>query len=113
MIAYKICVVGGHCGVRMMVVAQHVDELLQKAGYACQVTHQSLWDHPTPPYSANLILELLPAYTEAEAGCPVVNIKPLLRDLDDPQTVEKIFERVRQTHPLAVSQPVSKLNIVF
>lgn len=113
MASYKVCVVGGHCGVRMMVVAEHIGELLQKAGYACQVTHQSLWDHPTPPYSANLILELLPAYTEAEAGCPVINIKPLLGDLDHPQTIEKIFERVRLTYPLTVARPAAKLNITY
>ncbi len=112
MAPYKICVIGGHCGVRMIVVAEHLDELLKKAGYPCELTHQSLWDHPTPPRSANLILELLPAFTEAEAGCPVLSVRQLLRDLDDPPTIQKILERVRASYPLAV-QPTTKLSVVF
>jgi hypothetical protein len=79
----------------MIVVAEHLQELLQNAGYNCEVTHQSLWDHPTPPYAANLVLELLPAFTETEAGCPVINIKPLLRDLDHPQVIDKILKQVQ------------------
>lgn len=110
---YRICVVGGHCGVRMMAVAEHIGELLKDAGYNCEVNHQSLWDHPTPPYATNLVLELLPAYTEAEAGCPVINIKPLLRDFDDPPIIEKIFERVRVTYPPTAAQPVRELKVVF
>ena len=110
---YRICVIGGHCGVRMIVVAEHLDELLKKAGYPCQVTHQSLWDHPTPPRSANLVLELLPAFTEAEAGCPVLSIRQLLRDLDDPQTIEKIFERVRASYPAAAVLTPAKMSMVI
>ncbi len=110
---YRICVIGGHCGVRMIMVAEHVQELLRKAGYSCEVTHQSLWDHPTPPRSANLILELLPAFTEAEAGCPVLSIRQLLRDLDDPSTIEKIFDRVKSSYPFAAAQPAAKMNLVF
>lgn len=113
MAPYKICIIGGHCGVRMIVVAERLEEVLTGAGYPCQVTHQSLWDHPTPPRSANLILELLPAFTEAEAGCPVLSIRQLLRDLDDPQTIEKIFERVRASYPRAAVPTAVKMNVVF
>ncbi len=113
MSSYRICVIGGHCGVRMIVVAEHLEELLRKAGYPCEVTHQSLWDHPTPPRSVNLILELLPAFTEAEAGCPVLSIRQLLRDLDDPQTIEKIFERVRASYPASNAGRVAKLSMVI
>ncbi len=98
---FKICVVGGHCGVRMMVVAEHVQELLHNAGYDCEVTHQGLWDHPTPPRHADLILELLPAFSEAEAGCPVINIKPLLGDLDHPQVIDKVLKQMQSICPPA------------
>ncbi|MFZ1043048.1 MAG: hypothetical protein WCA79_19565 [Anaerolineales bacterium] len=101
---YRICVIGGHCGVRMIVVAEHLQELLHDAGYICEVTHQSLWDHPTPPYAVNLVLELLPAFTEAEVGCPVINIKPLLRDLDHPQIIDQVLQHVQANFP-RVSAP--------
>jgi hypothetical protein len=111
--AYKICVVGGHCGSRMIIVAEHIQELLRNAGYTCNVTHQSLWDHPTPPYFTNLILELLPAFTEAEAGCPVINIKPLLADLDHPQIIEKILEQVRVSYAHAGGQPAREMKLTI
>ncbi len=97
----------------MIVVAEHLEDLLKKAGYPCEVTHQSLWDHPTPPRSTDLILELLPAFTEAEAGCPVLSVRQLLRDLDDPQTIEKIFEKVRATYPATSVGTVAKLSMVI
>lgn len=111
MASFKICVVGGHCGMRMMMVCEHLDELLHAAGYACQMSHQSVWDHPAPPYAVNLVLQLLPAYTEEEAGCPVINIKPFIKDIDDPQTLERIFEHMRVAYPLAHAQPAMKLHM--
>lgn len=101
---FKICVVGGHCGVRMMVVAEHVQDLLRNAGYDCHVTHQGLWDHPTLPRHANLILELLPAFTEAEAGCPVINIRPLLGDLDHPQILNRVLKKMQAIYPPATDR---------
>jgi hypothetical protein len=101
---YRICVIGGHCGVRMIVVAEHLQEMLRNAGYICEVTHQSLWDHPTPPYAANLVLELLPAFTEAEVGCPVINIKPLLRDLDHPAIINQVLQHVQASFSVVSAQ---------
>jgi hypothetical protein len=43
-------------------------------------------------------LQLLPAFTEAETGCPVINIKPLLLDLDHALTIEKILKQVREDY---------------
>lgn len=102
----KVCVVGGHCGVRMMIVAQHVEQLLHHAGYDCEVTHQGIWDHPEPPYHVNLILQLLPAFTEEEAGCPVVNIKPLLGNLDHPQVIGRIMQQMQAIYPQAAGRPL-------
>ena len=92
---YRICVVGGHCGNRMMIVVEHLQELLRNAGCDCKLTNQNVWDHPSPPARADLILQLMPAFTEAEAGCPVINIKPMLADLDDPVSIEKILNKVQ------------------
>jgi len=96
---YRVCVVGGWCGNRMVMVAEHLEEVLARAGYACRVTTHSVWENYTVPPSANLILQLLPAFTAAETGCPVLTIKPLLVDLDHPATLAKILEQVRSDYP--------------
>lgn len=99
MAVYKVCVVGGWCGNRMVMVAEHLSTLLQSKGYTCKVFHHSVWDNPSDPPRADLILQLLPAFTREQAGCPVITIKPLLVDLDHPGTIEKILEQVRTDFP--------------
>lgn len=97
---YKICVVGGHCSNRYMIVAEHLTKMFDEAGIVCQVvTHGVMGEYSFPPRS-NLILQLLPAFTEAEAGCPVINIKPLIGDPAHPATIEKILKQVRADYPL-------------
>lgn len=96
---YKVCVIGGCCGNRMFIVAEHLQELFGKAGLPCRVLTYSVWNNHGRPPASDLILQLLPAFTEAEAGCPVIIIKPLLVDLNHPPTIEKILEQVRAGCP--------------
>jgi hypothetical protein len=102
---YKIIVVGGWCGNRMIIVAEHLANRLEIAGYSCRLKHHSVWENPAPPVGGDLVLQLLPAFTEAETGCPVINIKPMLVDLDHSQTLTRILERVRLDYPLQASLP--------
>lgn len=97
---YKVCVVGGHCSNRYMIVAEQLTALFEKHGLPCQVvTHGVAGEYSFPP-RANLILQLLPAFTEAEAGCPVINVKPLIGDPTHPATIEKILNQVRSDYRL-------------
>ena len=96
---YKVCVIGGWCGNRMVIVADHIAQKLADAGYPCSIRTFSAWENYTQPPSADLVLQLLPAFTEAETGCPVINIKPLLVDLDDSKTITRVLEQVRADYP--------------
>ena len=92
---FKVCVVGGHCSNRVMIVAEQLTEFFEKKGVDCQVfTHLAAGEYGCPPRS-NLILQLLPAFTEQEAGCPVINIKPLIGDPAHPATMEKILKHIQ------------------
>ena len=91
---YKVCVVGGSCGHRMLLVADHLADLLKAGGYPCRVTHHSIWENYSTPPQADLVLQLLPAYTPDESACPVLNIRPLLIDQDQPETIARILEQV-------------------
>ena len=78
-----------------MIVAEQLTEFFEKNGIACQVfTHLAASEYGFPPRS-NLILQLLPAFTEEEAGVPVINIKPLIGDPAHPATIEKILKQVQ------------------
>ena len=100
MAKYHVCVVGGWCGNRMVMVAEHLDDLLSAAGFPCRVTTHSVWDNFSYPPAANLILQLLPAFKAAELGRPVLNVKPLLVDLSHPETIEKILGQIQADYPI-------------
>ena len=36
---YKVCVVGGYCSNRIMIVAEQLTEFFEKQGIDCQVLH--------------------------------------------------------------------------
>jgi hypothetical protein len=99
MAIFKVCVVGGWCGNRMVMVAEYLAEWLTQGGYDCRVVQHSVWNNVSAPPPTQLVLQLLPAYTEAEAGCPVINIRPLLRDLSDPATLERIRQHLQAHYP--------------
>jgi hypothetical protein len=97
---FKVCVVGGFCSNRVMIVAEQLTEFFDKSGLDCQIsTYLAASEYGFPPRS-NLILQLLPAFTEEDAGCPVINIKPLIGDPMHPATIEKILKHVQAGYAL-------------
>jgi hypothetical protein len=82
----------------MAMVAERLEELFQGAGYQCAVTRHSVWENYSLPFQGDLLLQLLPAFTADEAGCPVINVRPFLVDLDHLPTIEKIMAQVRLDH---------------
>jgi hypothetical protein len=101
---YRVRVVGGWCGNRLMMVTENLAELFKEAGYCCEVTHHSIWQSYTLPPRGDLLLQLLPAFTEAEAACPVIDIKPFLVDLQHPPTTDKIMKQVRADYQGALER---------
>lgn len=101
---YRISVISGWCGTLRIVVEDHLKDMLNRAGYKFIMTHQSAWDNPAPPSRAHLVLQLLPTFTEAETGCPVINIKPLLIDLNHASTIEKIMQNIEHDYPIITGE---------
>jgi hypothetical protein len=92
---HKVCVVGGHCSNRYMIVAEQLSTLFTDKGIPCQVFTQGVTGEYSFPPRASLILQLLPAFTAAEAGCPVINIKPLIGDPNHSETIQKILDQLK------------------
>ena len=92
---FHVRVIGGNCGHKMIVVADHIQEVLARSGFECKVSTQSIWETMSMPPAVDLILQLLPAFSQDEGECPILYIKPLLADLDDPETWEVIFTTIK------------------
>jgi hypothetical protein len=102
MSSYKICIVGGWCGNRMVMIDEYLNDLLDNKGLPCQITRHSVWENYSTPPPAHLVLQLLPAFTEAETNCPIINIKPLLVDLDHKDTIDRILTHIIDHYPISV-----------
>jgi len=102
---FHVRVIGGSCGNKMFVVADHVQEVLARAGYDCKVSAQSIWETMSMPPMVDLILQLLPAFSDDEGECPILYIKPLLANLDDPATIAKILEVMETSYPVGEINP--------
>ncbi len=92
---YKIVVVGGWCGNLLFIVANHVEETLRKAGFSFDLTTKNVWENYTEPPKCDLILQLMPAYSNKDTDSPVINIRRLLVERDHPETIEKIMHQIK------------------
>jgi len=93
---YQIIVVGGWCGNLLYIVAEHIKERLLKAGFLFELKTKNVWENYSQPPDCNLILQLMPAYTKEDTKSPIINIRKLLVERDDPETMEKIFSQVQK-----------------
>lgn len=93
---FHVCVLGGSCGNRMFIIADHLSELFAQKGYDCRVTAISVWECFTFPPTADLLLQLLPAYKDEDVECPTINIRPFLQDINDPATLQAIYSVIEE-----------------
>jgi hypothetical protein len=94
----------------MIIIADHLSELFLQKGYDCRVTSISVWECFSFPPSADLLLQLLPAYKEEEVECPTINIRPFLQDIDDPLTLQKIYFEIEKNSEQCALTPANVLG---
>lgn len=91
---YHIRIVGGWCGNRMAMIEEYLEELLSTRGYHVRIDHQSIWESRAVCPTADLMLQLVPAFTEEEVHCPLLSIRAMSRDLEHEETVSSILAAV-------------------
>lgn len=99
---FQIRIVNGWCGNRMVIVRDHLARLLEARGYHVKLDNQSIWENSSPPERVDLVFQLIPAFQPDELSCPSISIRPLLKDLDHPETLDRVFDIVASTYPEAV-----------
>jgi len=98
---FHIRIINGWCGNRMVIVRDHLDELLKQRGYSVKIDNQSIWENSSPPEHVDLVFQLIPAFDPAELTCPSIQIRQLLKDLNDPETLDNVFRIVEETYPVS------------
>ena len=98
----KVRIVGGSCGNTLIRITDHLrDWINDDLGYDCQVDHQNIWQSWGPPPLVDVILQTMPAYFQSDTEIPIVYIKPLILNQDDPETLLKIRIVLEKTFGLA------------
>jgi len=83
----------------MYIVQEHLSKLLAEQGYDVKIDQQSIWENYAPPQHVDLVLQLMPAFTEEELEPPSLLVRPFLKTLDDPKTLDLVFEAVALHYP--------------
>lgn len=107
---FHVCVLGGSCGNRMVIIAEHLYELFKQRSYDCRVTSISVCECFSFPPSADLLLQLLPAYKVEEVDCPTINIRKLIQNMDDEETLALIFREIEKRN-LGTSEMLPTMQV--
>ena len=92
---YHIVLIGGWCGNLIYIVAERLQDLLAENALPGTITTHSIYGNFDPPPDCKLILQLVPAFDKDEISCPIINVRPLLVDLNHEATINAVIERVR------------------
>lgn len=90
---------GGTCGNTLNLIAARLEELLREEwDVPARITIQNVWQHHGPPPNTDLVLQTMQVYRQAEIGLPVLSVRPMIRDREDPQTLAAVREAVKALH---------------
>ena len=103
---FHIRLVGGWCGNRMVMVRDNLFQLLTEKGYEIKIDQQSIWENYAPPQHADLVLQLMPAFSPEELQTPSLLVRPFIKDLDHGETLEQVFEAVSKYYPQINNQTI-------
>jgi hypothetical protein len=90
-----VVLAGGSCGNTLYLIEDQLKESFQKWDFDVHLTTQSIWQRFDLPAGVQLVLQTLPAYNPANLTCPVISVRPMIRDRKDPQTLETIKSKIQ------------------
>ena len=87
----EILLAGGSCGSTLFLIADEIEhQLSDEWKFPHRLTLQNIWDRFDAPAKTDLILQTMPAYHPTQVSCPILSVKPMIRDQRDPATLEAI-----------------------
>ena len=89
-----VVLAGGSCGNTLYLIEDQLKESFQEWGFDVRLTTQSIWQRFDLPTGVQLVLQTLPAYNPADLASPVISVRPMIRDRQDPQTLEAIKNEI-------------------
>ena len=87
----EILLAGGSCGSTLFLIADEIERQLSEVWQLPhRLTLQSVWERFEAPAKTDLILQTMPAYQPSQVSCPIISVKPMIRDQKHAETLEAI-----------------------
>jgi hypothetical protein len=83
----------------MVMVRENLSQLLSAQGYEIKIDEQSIWENYAPPQHADLVLQLMPAFSEDELEPPSLLVRKFVKDIDHQETLDRVFQAVELHYP--------------
>jgi hypothetical protein len=93
----EILLAGGSCGSTLFLIADEIEHQLSDVWRVpYRLTLQNIWERFEAPARTDLILQTMPAYNPSEVACPIISVKPMIRDRDHAETLQAIHDMVER-----------------
>ena len=93
----EILLAGGSCGSTLFLIADEIENQLSNVWEVpYRLTLQNIWERFEAPARTDLILQTMPAYHPSQVTCPILSVKPMIRDRDHQETLEAIHNMVER-----------------
>ena len=87
----EILLAGGSCGSTLFLIADEIERQLSDVwDFPYRLTLQNIWERFEAPAKTDLILQTMPAYQQSQVSCPILSVRPMIRDQNHPKTLEAI-----------------------
>ncbi len=106
----EILLAGGSCGSTLFLIADEIEHQLANVWQVpYRLTLQNIWERFEAPARTELILQTMPVYHPGQVSCPIVSVKPMIRDQKDPDTLQLVREAVE--HLLGSPDPIERTQV--
>jgi hypothetical protein len=96
---FHIRILGGTCGGAMYVIGEFLQDYLAARGFECRITQQDVVVSRTLPPNVDLVLQVVPTFKPEDLELPLINVRPMLLNLEHPGTIQQIMAVLDERHP--------------
>jgi hypothetical protein len=93
----EILLAGGSCGSTLFLIADEIENQLTNIWKVPhRLTLQNIWERFEAPDRTDLILQTMPAYHPEQVACPILSVKPMIRDQNHRETLDEIHNLIER-----------------
>ncbi|MGD8622138.1 MAG: hypothetical protein PVH60_09300 [Anaerolineales bacterium] len=106
-----VVLAGGSCGNTLYLIEDQLKESFDEWGFDVRLNTQNIWQRFDLPAAVDLVLQTLPAYQKENLDCPVISVRRMIRDRQDPTTLDEVKSALLTIHKGGDQNPARTFNV--